>query len=99
VFDANCYLYLSRAMDLFDLARHRDSARAALEPSGLESSLVIGVETDMLFPLPEQRAIADALEGAGVPTRFLALPSIQGHDSFLVDFARFDPAIRSFLAA
>jgi homoserine O-acetyltransferase/O-succinyltransferase len=99
VFDANCYLYLSRAMDLFDLAQHRGSVRAALEPSGLERALIIGVESDMLFPILEQRALADDFEAAGISTAFVALPSIQGHDSFLVDVARFDPPIRSFLTA
>jgi homoserine O-acetyltransferase/O-succinyltransferase len=99
VFDANCYLYLSRAMDLFDLAQHRGSHRAALEPSRLEHVLVIGVESDMLFPLREQRVLADACESAGIRTRFVPLPSVQGHDSFLVDIARFDPPIRSFLTS
>jgi homoserine O-acetyltransferase len=98
VFDPNCYLYLSRAMDLFDLARHSGSPKAALEPAGLESALVIGVASDLLFPIDEQRAIAQALEAGGVHTSFVPLPSIQGHDSFLVDIPRFDPPIRSFLA-
>jgi homoserine O-acetyltransferase/O-succinyltransferase len=99
VFDANCYLYLSRSMDLFDLAAHRGSAREALAPARLEQALVVGVETDMLFPLPEQRALAEALESAGVATRFTSLPSVQGHDSFLVDIPRFDATIRAFLAS
>lgn len=99
VFDANCYLYLSRAMDRFDLAEHRGSVRAALAPCGLEHALVVGVESDMLFPIAEQRALAAALEAAGIRTRFVALPSIQGHDSFLVDIDRFDPTIRAFLAS
>lgn len=99
VFDANCYLYLSRSMDLFDLTEHGGSIRAALEPSGLESVLVIGVESDMLFPLHEQRVLAEGMEDARIRTRFVPLQSIQGHDSFLVDIARFDPPIRSFLAS
>ena len=97
VFDANCYLYLSRAMDLFDLAAHRGSPRDALAPAALEQALVIGVESDMLFPLHEQRALADALESAGVSTRLVPLASVEGHDSFLVDIPRFNRAIRSFL--
>jgi homoserine O-acetyltransferase len=98
VFDANCYLYLSRAMDRFDLAEHGGSYRAAFEAPGLERALVIGVESDMLYPIHEQAAIAEALEQASVPTRFARMPSLEGHDAFLVDIPRFDAEIRSFLA-
>ncbi len=98
IFDANCYLYLSRAMDRFDLAEHHGSNRAALTGSGLESALVIGVESDLLYPIHEQAAIAEALEQAGIATRFARLPSLEGHDAFLVDIARFDAALRAFLS-
>jgi homoserine O-acetyltransferase len=98
-FDANCYLYISRAMDLFDLSEHgAGSVAAALKRSALKQALVIGVETDFLFPLASQREIAEGLEQAGVKTQFSILPSIQGHDSFLVDMERFRPAIGDFLA-
>jgi homoserine O-acetyltransferase/O-succinyltransferase len=98
-FDANCYLYISRAVDLFDLAEHGGTVDAALARCKLERALVIGVETDLLFPLVNQREIASGLERAGVPTRFMPLASIQGHDSFLVDMERFRPAIGGFLSA
>jgi homoserine O-acetyltransferase/O-succinyltransferase len=98
VFDPNCYLYLSRAMDRFDLTEHENSA---LKPAGgtrLERALVIGVESDMLFPLHEQAAIVELLKQVSVPTRFARLPSLEGHDAFLVDIPRFDAEIRAFLA-
>jgi homoserine O-acetyltransferase len=102
IYDPNCYLYLSRAMDRFDLAEHGGSNRAALAASGrdggLERVLVIGVESDFLYPIHEQAAIAEAFEQAGVNTRFTRLPSIEGHDAFLVDIPRFDAEIRAFLA-
>jgi homoserine O-acetyltransferase len=97
-FDANCYLYISRAADLFDLCEHGGSVAAALKRSALKQALVIGVETDFLFPLANQREIAEGLEQAGVKTQFSILPSIQGHDSFLVDLERFRPTIGNFLA-
>jgi homoserine O-acetyltransferase len=97
-FDANCYLYLSRAMDRFDLAEHGGSYRAALTGSGLESALVVGVESDLLYPIHEQAAIAEALEQSGTATRFARMPSLEGHDAFLVDIPRFDAEIRAFLA-
>lgn len=97
VFDANCYLYLSRAMDRFDLAAHGGSPSAALAHSQLEHALVIGVETDMLFAIGEQRALARAFEEAGIKTTFVPLPCIEGHDSFLIDIDRFGNEIQRFL--
>ena len=52
----------------------------------------------MLYPIHEQAAIAEAFTQAGVDTRFTRLPSIEGHDAFLVDIPRFDAEIRAFLA-
>ena len=49
-FDANCYLYLSRASDLFDLAEHGGSLEAAYATLNLDRALVIGVTSDILFP-------------------------------------------------
>jgi homoserine O-acetyltransferase len=98
VFDPNCYLYLSRAMDCFNLADHGGSFEAALAGSAAEQVLVIGVESDALFPIHEQAAIAEAFEQAGVQTRFVRMPSLEGHDAFLVDLPRFDAEIRAFLA-
>ena len=102
-FDPNCYLYLSRSMDWFDPAdgclkpcgdRHADTL-AALAQIRLEQALAIGVSTDILFPLQQQ--IADGLRAGGCDAQLLALDSPQGHDAFLVDFKRFDPAVRGFL--
>jgi homoserine O-acetyltransferase len=97
VFDPNCYLYLSSAMDRFNLAEHGGSFAAALHAVRSET-LVIGVESDMLFAIAEQAAIAQAFEQNGVPTRFVRIPSLEGHDSFLIDIPRFGAALRQFLA-
>jgi homoserine O-acetyltransferase len=97
VFDANCYLYLSAAMDRFDLAEHGGSYPAAFQGSSLEKALVIGVESDMLYPIHEQAAIAEAFEQNGIITRCARMPSLEGHDAFLVDIPRFDAEIRRFL--
>jgi homoserine O-acetyltransferase len=98
IFDPNCYLYLSSAMDRFDLAEHGGSAAAALRAVSSESVLVLGVESDMLFPIYEQAGIAEAFEQNGLPTRFVRLPSLEGHDAFLVDIPRFGAEIRRFLS-
>jgi homoserine O-acetyltransferase len=97
-FDPNCYLYISRAMDRFDLAVHGGSNRAAILRSGVTQALIIGVESDMLFAIDEQRALAESFKEAGVATRFAPLKCIEGHDSFLIDLERFGQEIRAFLA-
>jgi homoserine O-acetyltransferase len=97
IFDANCYLYLSNAMDRFDLAEHGGSYAAALREVTARV-LVIGVESDMLFAIGEQAAIAQAFQDNAQDMRFARLPSLEGHDSFLVDIPRFDAEIRKFLA-
>ena len=99
LFDANAYLYLSRAMDQFDLADHGGgSLAAAFARFRVRRALVLGVDTDMLFPIEQQREIADHLRAAGrARVEFHAFPSLQGHDAFLVDLARFEPALGDFL--
>jgi homoserine O-acetyltransferase len=96
VFDANCYLYISRSMDRFDLGAHGDPV-ALFRRANLSSALVIGVQTDLLFSVTEQQAIAQALGVAGVTTRFSPLPCIEGHDAFLVDLKTFGAEIGGFL--
>jgi homoserine O-acetyltransferase len=96
-FDPNCYLYLSRAMDRFDLAAHGGSHSAALKRSEVENALVIGVESDMLFAIDEQEQLAHSFEQAGAVTSFAPLDCIEGHDSFLIDIKRFGDEMRAFL--
>jgi homoserine O-acetyltransferase len=98
VFDPNCYLYLSRAIDRFDLSAHGGTTLSALKRAGAERALVIGVESDILFSISEQRALADAFEAAGTDTEFVPLASLEGHDAFLVDIEPFAAAIGKFLA-
>lgn len=97
VFDPNCYLYLSRAIDRFDLSAHGGSPAIALQRAAVERALVIGVESDTLFTINEQNAIADAFTAAGTATEFVPLASLEGHDAFLVDIEPFSAAIGRFL--
>lgn len=92
-FDPNCYLYLSRASDLFDLAEHGGSLRAGFARLGLERALVVGVTSDILFPLRQQRELADGLDSVVDHVTFEALDCIKGHDSFLVEMDAFRPVI------
>ncbi len=95
-FDANCYLYLSRASDLFDLAEHGGSLQSGFSRLRLERALVIGVETDILFPLHQQQDLAAGLSGAGIDTKLVELDCIRGHDSFLVEMDSFRPVLCDF---
>ena len=97
-FDANCYLYLSRASDLFDLAEHGGSVAAGISRLSLERAMVIGVTTDLLFPIRQQRELAEGLRAAVADVEFVELDCIKGHDSFLVEMDAFRPVISRFFA-
>ncbi|GGA18562.1 homoserine O-acetyltransferase MetX [Dyella nitratireducens] len=98
-FDPNSYLYLSRASDWFDIAEYGNgSVLEGLKHIRIEQALVIGVSTDILFPLEQQEQIAEGLEAAGAKVEFVALDSPQGHDAFLVDIENYSRAIGGFLA-
>jgi len=97
-FDPNAYLYLSRAMDLFDLADHGEgSLSEALKRFKIKNALIIGVETDLLFPIEQQQELADGLMSPDRKVKLVRLNSLQGHDSFLVDMDQFRPIIGDFL--
>jgi len=99
-YDANCYLYMSRAMDLFDAAAHGGGIlEKAFARIDVNDALVIGVETDFLFPVDQQRELSRLLDAPGRRVEFHPLASIQGHDSFLVDMDRFRPVLGEFFAS
>ncbi len=97
-FDANSYLYMSRAMDWFDVADHGGSVNAGLAKIHTKNNLVIGVTTDILFPVVQQQEMAQGLKKAGRNVEYVELDSISGHDAFLVDKESFSPIIKAFLA-
>ncbi|MGE5590001.1 MAG: homoserine O-acetyltransferase MetX [Bacillota bacterium] len=95
-FDANSYLYLSKAMDLHDVSRGFPSYQAALGRIRARM-LVVGIRSDLLFPAQQQRDLTAGLLRAGVDARYLEMDSPWGHDAFLVDHHLLAPAIRDFL--
>lgn len=98
-FDPNSYLYLSRASDWFDMAEYgHGNVHDGLKRIQIERAIVIGVSTDILFPLQQQEQIAEGLEAAGADVEFVALDSPQGHDAFLVDIENYSKAIGGFLS-
>jgi len=98
-FDPCSYLYLSRAIDMFDLSEGHPDMCSAFSKFKLESAKVIGVQTDFLWPVHQQKEIADSLADNGVNAEYQLLKSKQGHDSFLVDYNRFLPAMKKYLCS
>ncbi|MDX1625562.1 MAG: homoserine O-acetyltransferase [Wenzhouxiangellaceae bacterium] len=96
-FDPCSYLYLSRAMDIFDACDTDAGLQALFRRSFTGTGLVMGVDSDILFPLWQQQELAAAMEAVGAEMSFEALPSNKGHDAFLVDSDLFGPPISEWL--
>jgi homoserine O-acetyltransferase/O-succinyltransferase len=98
-FDANTYLYTSRALTYFDLARQygAGSLERALD-AVLARTLLIAFSSDWLYPPSASREIEDALRSLGKPVECHIIEAPYGHDCFLLEEARQTPIIRQFLS-
>ncbi|KAK3586733.1 hypothetical protein CHS0354_017532 [Potamilus streckersoni] len=96
-FDPNSLLYISKAMDLFDISEDFGSLHEGL--SRIQCPvMVIGVQTDILFPIWQQRELAQVLQEAGNnAVTFYELNSIYGHDTFLLDLNGVGAGVKGFL--
>jgi homoserine O-acetyltransferase len=97
-FDANSYLYITKAMDLFDLANGYGTLGAALERTQCRF-LVMSFTSDWLYPTYQSLEIVSALRGRNRDVAFCELPSNYGHDAFLVDVGEQTDLVRGFLAS
>jgi homoserine O-acetyltransferase len=95
-FDANSYLYITRAMDYFDLAREFGSVAAAFRNTPVRFCL-FSFTSDWLFPTGESRAIVHALNAVAANVSFVEIESDKGHDAFLLDEPEFLTTMRGFL--
>ncbi|XP_041368619.1 serine O-succinyltransferase-like [Gigantopelta aegis] len=96
-FDPNSLLYISKAMDLFDAAEGFTSLEAGLARITCPA-MVLGVQTDILFPIWQQRELASMLQKAGnEAVTFYELNSLYGHDTFLLDLNGVGAAVKGFL--
>ncbi|HET9017558.1 MAG TPA: homoserine O-acetyltransferase [Thermomicrobiaceae bacterium] len=95
-FDANSYLYLTRAMDSHDLGRGHGGYEEGLRRIAART-LAVGIRSDILFPAYQTREIAEALARLGRDARYHEVDSPNGHDAFLKDFALMAPVIRAFV--
>jgi homoserine O-acetyltransferase len=93
-FDANSYLCISRAMDLHDVAHRRGSLQEVLAKIRIPV-LCVGISSDVLYPVHEQKAIAAAIPGAW----YREIQSDDGHDAFLIEYGQMGTIIREFFAA
>ena len=96
-FDANAYLYITRAMDYFDLAEEHGGRLAAAFAGSPTRFCLVSFDTDWLYPTAESRRIAHALNAAGCPVSFVELSAPFGHDSFLLDVPALDRVVAGFL--
>jgi homoserine O-acetyltransferase len=95
-FDANSYLYVTRAMDYFDLAGNGVPLARVFSGSRTRFCL-ISYTSDWLFPTAESRAVVHALNAAGANVSFVEIESDRGHDSFLLDLPEQFRTVRGFL--
>lgn len=97
-FDANSYLYITRAMDYFDLAEpHGGRLSEAFAGSARTRFCLVSFNSDWLYPTAESRAIVHALNAVGAPTSFVELDSPFGHDAFLLDVPALDRVVAGFV--
>jgi len=94
-YDANSFMILTKAMDLYSLGYGFDTYERGVARISAKC-LIIGVDTDMLFPLDEQRAVHEVLEKQGKDTRLEVLRSDAGHDAFLVEVDWFERVLGAF---
>ncbi|WP_137897612.1 homoserine O-acetyltransferase [Sphingomonas sp. 2SG] len=96
-FDANSYLYITRAMDYFDLAEEHGGLLANAFRASRARFCLVSFDTDWLYPTSESRSIVQALNAAGAPVSFVELSSPYGHDAFLLDAPEMNRVVDGFL--
>jgi homoserine O-acetyltransferase len=96
-FDANSYLYITRAMDYFDLAEEHGGRLADAFAGTSARFCLVSFDTDWLYPTSESRHVVHALNAVAAPVSFVELSAPYGHDSFLLDVPALDRVVKGFL--
>jgi len=96
-FDANSYLYITRAMDYFDLTKQFNGNLANAFKKTKTKFCVISFSSDWLYPTKENKEIVIALNASGVNVSFVEINSDKGHDSFLLDIPEFLKTLGEFI--
>ncbi|WP_174292384.1 homoserine O-acetyltransferase MetX [Sphingomonas bacterium] len=98
-FDANSYLYITRAMDYYDLAEEHGGRLADAFRGTRTRFAIVSFDTDWLYPTAESRSIVHALNAAGAAASFVELSSPYGHDAFLLESPELNRVVDGFLSA
>ncbi len=98
-FDANSYLYVTRAMDYFDLAADYNGVLANAFMKSRIRFCVVSFTSDWLFPTSDSRAVVHALNASGASVSFVEIETDKGHDAFLLDVPELFSTTRGFLDA
>ena len=96
-FDANSYLYITRAMDYFDIAEEHGGRLADAFARASGRFCLVSFDTDWLYPTAESRHVVHALNAAGAAVSFVELSAPFGHDSFLLDVPALDRVVKGFI--
>jgi homoserine O-acetyltransferase len=96
-FDANSYLYITRAMDYFDLAEEHGGQLSEVFRVNAARFCIISFTSDWLFPPVENKRIAHALNAVAAQVSFVEIKSDKGHDAFLLDEPEMFATVRGFL--
>ena len=95
-FDANSYLYMTKAVDLHDISRGFPNMAAAAGRIKAKT-LLVSISSDDLFPPRQMEEVCDLLEAAGRDVRYFCMESAYGHDAFLVEYRKMLSALREFV--
>ena len=98
-FDANSYLYITRAMDYFDLIKQYNGNLSNAFKDSKAKFFIISFTSDWLYPTSENKEIVIALNASGADVGFIEIASDKGHDSFLLDVPDFLKSVKNFLEA
>ena len=96
-FDANSYLYITRAMDYFDLIKQYNGNLSEAFKTSKTKFFIISFTSDWLYPTSENKEIVIALNASGADVGFIEITSDKGHDSFLLDIPDFLKSVKNFL--
>ncbi len=96
-FDANSYLYITRAMDYYDIAEDHGGSLASAFTASKARFCLVSFDTDWLYPTSESRIIVHALNASGAPASFVELSSPFGHDAFLLECPELNRVVDGFL--
>ena len=96
-FDANSYLYITRAMDYFDLAEEHGGRLAEAFRASKARFCLVSFDTDWLYTTGDMREIVHALNAVAAPVSFVELSAPFGHDSFLLDVPALDRVVKGFI--